>query len=178
MYKRVEARTEFFYLRNSPPDHTITEEKVLYAFVDTNHGAYKDVVFFDKYNLEWDLKFAHEVMNLTFQGMPIVRIGNDMPRTSNFVYRNPGPIYTPVMNTSSFTSFRPIPSTQRVSFAEPGPRPMGLGVMYESSGHPATGVPIRPPPTSSLHTPLTTTGFRPSGGTGAPMRGKTRPSHF
>ena len=55
---------------------------------------------------------------------------------------------------------------------------MGSGNMYGSSGHPATGVPIRPPPTSSLHTPLTTMGFRPSGGTGAPMRGKTRPSHF
>ena len=39
-------------------------------------------------------------------------------------------------------------------------------------------MPIRPPPTSSLHTPLTNTGFRPSGGTGVPMRGKTRPSHF
>ena len=89
MYKRVESGTEFFYLRNSPPDHTITEEKLLYAFVDINPGASKDVVFFDKYNLEWDLKFADEVMNLTFQGMPIVRIGNDMPSTSNFVYRNP-----------------------------------------------------------------------------------------
>ena len=25
------------------------------------------------------------------------RLGNDIPSTSNFVYRNPGPIYTPVM---------------------------------------------------------------------------------
>ena len=138
LYKRVESGTEFFYLRNSPPDHTITEEKVLYAFVDTNLGAYKDVVFFNKYNLEWDFKFADEVMNLTFQGMPIVRIGNDMPSTSNFVYHNPGPIYTPVLNTPSFTIHRrPVASTQRVSFAEPGPRPMGSGIMYRSSGHPA-----------------------------------------
>ena len=151
---------------------------MLYTFIDTNQGAYRDIVFLDKYNQEWDLKVANEVMDVTFQGMPIVRLGNDIPSTSNFVYRNPGPIYTPVMNTPSFTSFRPIPSTQRVSFAEPRPRPMGSGNMYGSSGHPATGVPIRPPPTSSLHTPLTNTGFRPSGGTGVPMRGKTRPSHF
>ena len=106
------------------------------------------------------------------------RLGNDIPSTSNFVYRNPGSIYTPVLNTPSFTTFRPVTSTQRVSFVEPGPRPMGSGVMYGSSGHPATRVPIRPPPTSSLHTPLTTTGFRPSGAMGALMRGKTRPSHF
>ena len=143
MYKRVESGTEFFYLRNNSPDYTTTEDKVLYTFIDTNQGAYRDIVFLDKYNLEWDLKVANEVMDLTFQGMPIVRLGNDIPSTSsNFVYRNPRPIYTPVMNMPSFTSFRPIPSTQRVSFVEPGPRPMGLGVMYGSSGHPATGVPI------------------------------------
>lgn len=118
LYKRVESRTEFFYLRNSFPDHTITEDKVLYTFIDTNQGAYRDILFFDKYNLEWDMKLADEVMNLTFQGMPIVRLGNDIPSTSNFVYRNPGPIYTPVMNTPSFTSFRPVPSTQRVSFLQ------------------------------------------------------------
>ena len=135
MYKQVEAGTKFYYLRNSPLDHTITEEKVLYAFVDTNPGAYKDVVFVDKYNLEWDLKFADEVMNLTFQGMSIVRIGNDMPSTSNFVYRNLGPIYTLVLNKPSITIHRPpVASTQRVSFAKPGPRPMGSGVMYRSSG--------------------------------------------
>ena len=92
---------------------------MLYTFIDTNQGAYRDIVFLDKYNLEWDLKVANEVMDLTFQGMPIVRLGNDIPSTSNFVYCNPGPIYTPVMNTPSFTSFRPIPSTQRVSFVEP-----------------------------------------------------------
>ena len=103
--------TKFYYLRNSPPDHTITEDKVLYVFVDANTGAYKGVVFLDKYNLEWDLKLPSDIRGLTFQGMPIVRYWDDMGSPSNFVYRNLGPIYMLPMNTPSFHTHRPMAST-------------------------------------------------------------------
>ena len=44
LYKREDSGTKFYYLRNSPPDHTMTEDKVLYVFVDTNMGAYKPLL--------------------------------------------------------------------------------------------------------------------------------------
>ena len=82
------------------------------------------------------------------------------------------------LNTPSFTPHRPMASTQRVSLTDQGPRPMGAGSWMGLSGHQANRVPSWLLPTSSLHTPLITTSFRPSGAMGAPMRGKTRPSYF
>ena len=44
-----------------------------------NLGAYRDVVFLDKYNLEWNLMLASDIRGLIFQGVPIVvRYGKDM----------------------------------------------------------------------------------------------------
>ena len=56
LYWREDKGREFYYLRHSPPDHTTTYEKVLYTFVNTTEGIYGDVVFFDKYNQEWEMK--------------------------------------------------------------------------------------------------------------------------
>ena len=39
-----------------------------------NVEAYKDVVFLDKYNLEWDLKLASEIRGLMFHGIDIVQL--------------------------------------------------------------------------------------------------------
>ena len=45
LYKREESGTEFYYLRHGPSDHTTTDEKVIYSFVNTMEGIFGEVVF-------------------------------------------------------------------------------------------------------------------------------------
>ena len=77
-----------------------------------NLGEYRDVVFLDKYKLEWNLMFASDIRELTFQGVPIVRYGNNMGSPSNFVYRKPRTFYMPPMHTPSIHTLRPIASAE------------------------------------------------------------------
>ena len=112
LYKREEDGSEFFYLRHSSPDYTTTEDKVLYAFVNTNEGRNREVVFLDKYNLEWDLRLPTDIMGMTRQGIPIVRYGEDMGGPSDFVYHNPASFYMPSLVTPSIHTPRPTPSAR------------------------------------------------------------------
>ena len=73
LYKREESGTEFYYLRQGPLDHTTTDEKVIYSFVNTMEGIFGDVVFLDKYNQEWELKVPSELRGLTQNGISIMR---------------------------------------------------------------------------------------------------------
>ena len=149
LYKREESGTEFYYLRQGPPDHTTIDEKVIYSFVNTMEGIFGDVVFLDKYNQEWELKVPSELRGLTQNGISIMRQEIDLGGPSNLNFPTPGTFYVPPPSPSYTYTPRPVPTPMRVSFADTrpplgpyGPRPMGSGIMYGSSGHPATGVPI------------------------------------
>ena len=132
LYWREDMGTEFYYLRNSPPDHTTTDEKVLYTFVNTTEGVYGDVVFFDKYNQEWEMKVPSELRGLTQNGIPIIRPVIDLGGPSNFNFSAPGTFYMPPPSPLYTYAPRPEPTPMRVSFADTrppmrpqGPRPMG-----------------------------------------------------
>ena len=102
LYKREDNGTEFYYLRHSPPDHTTTEEKVLYPFLNTTEGVFGDIVFFDKYGQEWDMKLPSQLRGLTQNGIPIIRQEMDQggpsnfnfPPSENFYRPPPSPTYT------------------------------------------------------------------------------------
>ena len=95
LYWREDMGTEFYYLRNSPPDHTTTDEKALYTFMNTTEGVYGDVVFFDKYNQEWEMKAPSELRGLTQNGIPIIKPVIDLGGPSNFNVSSPGTFYMP-----------------------------------------------------------------------------------
>ena len=62
---------------------------MLYTFVNTTEGVYGDVVFFDKYNQEWEMKVPSELRGLTQNGIPIIRPVIDLGGPSNFNFSAP-----------------------------------------------------------------------------------------
>ena len=46
LYKRKDAGSEFFYLEDFPPLQCLTEDKVLYVYVNTHTHKWKDLCFF------------------------------------------------------------------------------------------------------------------------------------
>ena len=186
LYKREETLSEFYYLRHSSLDCTITEDKILYVFVEMNLGEYRDVIFLDKYNLKWDLMLSRDIGGLTYQGMPLANNRRGLGCPSNCVYHTPRSLQMLTPSALSIHTLRSTASAHRASISNLrpplvgtyGPRPMGSGITYASSSHPEIRVLHGPLPTSSFHAPLATIGFRPMGSLGAPTRGKIRPSHF
>lgn len=74
LYKMEDADTEFFYLRDFPPLHSLTEEKVLYVYVNTLVEAKRSVNFLDKFEIEWSMKLEAEIKDLTFLGTPVTML--------------------------------------------------------------------------------------------------------
>ena len=179
MYKREDAGTEFFYLRDYPPEYCLTEDKIMYVFVNSVPRVEPPMSFFDKFGIEWNLLLDNEVKGVTYLGVPITRTGFPEAGTSSFGFRTPVAIPRATPSAPPMFIPRPSPSAHRVSFADErmGPRPMGSGFTHASSGHPAMRVPTGPLPTSTPHTPLVTTNFKNGGSLGG-GRNKTRPSHF
>ena len=75
LYKREDTDTNFFYLRDFPPLHSLIEEKVLYVYVNALAEAERSVIFLDKFKIEWSIKLEAEIKELTFLGTPATRTG-------------------------------------------------------------------------------------------------------
>ena len=200
LYQRNDGDTDFFYLRSQIPEHMATTVKVLYVYVRTPMTEEQNLLMLDKYGLEWELLLPADIrdMRLTRLGVPIV--GNVIGATtsSGFVYRGSGPIHFASSIEPPISTVKPTMGAPKVTFVDPrtsisgmggsgyktevslgtsGEKPEGIslkptGSMGGSSGHPAEKVSTGP----SI-TPLVTSGVK-LGGSMAPNRHKTRPSHF
>ena len=80
LYKREDAGSEFFYLRDFPPLHCLTEEKVLYVYVNTLAEAERSMLFLDKFGIEWSMKLEANIKELTFLGTPVGKGGASTSR--------------------------------------------------------------------------------------------------
>ena len=89
LYKREDAGSEFFYLRDFPPLQCLTKDKVLYVYVNTHAEVKRSVLFLDKFGIEWSMRLEAEIKELTFLGTPVVRTGLAEAGISNFTYRTP-----------------------------------------------------------------------------------------
>lgn len=187
VYKREDSGTEFFYLRDNPPEYSLDADKILYVYVLnllTDDGM--PTIFLDKFGFEWSLLLESEIGGITYMGYPISRFGG--PVTPGMGVRPPPSIIRPAYSASSMPMPRPRPAASgpRVSFysgpprpsAPPLPRPTGSVYSYTMGGHPAVRGPTRPPTTSFYHVPMGSTGFTPGRSPWGPSRNKTRPSNF
>ena len=76
VYKRADSGTEFFYVRDNPPDFSLDADKALYVFVETGTpGGGMPTIFLDKFGFEWELLLESEVGGITYMGIPISRVG-------------------------------------------------------------------------------------------------------
>ena len=105
-------------MRNCAPSYTIIEDKILYIFVQESIEVHKNVIYLDKFGLEWDMMLPGDLRDLTYLGEPAVRYERET--------RTPIP-------TVSFED----PSTIGTSRL----RPKTSGSMHVLSGHPAIEVP-------------------------------------
>ena len=184
VYKREDTGTEFFYLRDNPPEYSLEADKALYVYVQTSmtRGG-MPTIFLDKFGFEWSLLLESEVGGITFMGNPISRFGGVGIRTPPSILR---PTYSASSMPLPGPTPRPTASGPRVSFLRgnarpsvpPGFRPLGSVNTHAMSGHPASKGPTRPLSTSLFHAPLGSTGFRPGGSPWETPRSKVRPSHF
>ena len=178
LYKRDDGSTEFFYIHHYPPEYSLSEEKILYVFLNPMNNTPQPVMFLDKYGLEWKLMLESDLRGITALGVPIVKARPEAS-TSGFTFRTPMAVPRPTPSAPPIHTARPVTSTHHVSFAKDGgmPRPIGSEATHATSGHPASRVPTGPLPTSSLHPPMVSTGSKHEGSLGG-GRNKTRPSHF
>lgn len=96
LYSRSDSGTEFFYLREDPLEHSLSEEKVLYVFICEGLGSSNSpVVFLDKYHQEWTLMLDTEVGYLTYLGITVTRGGMSGVSTSRPSVYTPGNMRTP-----------------------------------------------------------------------------------
>ena len=144
LYKREETLSEFYYLRHSSLDCTITEDKILYVFVEMNLGEYRDVVFLDKYNLKWDLMLSSDIGGLTYQGMPLANNRRGLGCPSNCVYHAPRCLQMSTPSALSIHTLRSTTSAHRASFLNLRPpppvgtyepKPMGIISTLDTSGN-------------------------------------------
>lgn len=165
LYMKEDVDTECFYLRDYPPEYSLTEEKTLYVFMNTLSEAFCSIVFLDKFGLEWEMKLDKEISGMTFLGVPVSRIGHVNTSTSSFTFWTPMglPMPTP---SAPYPMPRPATSWPRVSFVDEraplgwtsAPRPIGSSPMHAMGGHSATRVPtglphtLFHPPTASTST--------------------------
>ena len=73
LYRQIDKGSEFFYERDDPLNHSLTEVKILYVF--KQEGFLLDpapVAFVDKYNQEWTLMLRAEVRGYTYKGRIIL----------------------------------------------------------------------------------------------------------
>ena len=76
MYKREDSGSEFFYVRDNPPDYSLDVDKALYVYVETGApGGGLPTIFLDKFGFEWELLLESEVGGITYMGIPISRVG-------------------------------------------------------------------------------------------------------
>ncbi len=90
LYKREDHGSEFFYLRNCAPDYTITVDKVLYVFVQESTEGHKDVIFLDKFGLEWEMMLSSDLRDLTYLGVPVVNYEKGTGTSSDSAHRKIG----------------------------------------------------------------------------------------
>ena len=104
--------------------------------MNTTEGVYGDVVFFDKYNQEWEMKAPSELRGLTQNGIPIIKPVIDLGGPSNFNVSSPGTFYMPPPSPTYTYGPRPTPNPMRVSFADTRPPsgPYGLRPVRSGSG--------------------------------------------
>lgn len=178
VYKREDVGTEFFYLRDNPPEDSLDVEKVLYVYVKTGLSNGDIItIFLDKFGLEWVFLIASEVDGLTYMGNPISRYGG--LGTLHFGFQNLSRILRPAYSMSSPPLSRSMPrlavSGTRVSFADGSPRPsVPLGFRpiapiysHTVGGYPAgrglSRPPMTPRPTTKplYHVPMGSTRFTP-----------------
>ena len=184
LYKRNDEETKFFYLRSKVPKYMVIESKILYVYSGVPISKGQNMMMLDKYGLEWEILLSNEVKDLTYLGMPIVRVDKEAGTSFDFMYRKLGPISMPTPTGSPISILRPTMSGPRVLFVEPIiplTRMGGYrleGSMGASSGNSTIRVPIGPLPLTPSHTPILTSRFRPRGSMGVPTRHKTRLSHF
>ena len=128
LYKQENHGSKFFYMRNCAPDYTITEDKILYIFVQESIEVHKNVIYLDKFGLEWEMILPGDLKDLTYLGESVVRYEREK--------RTPIP-------TLSFKD----PSTTGTS----GLRPKTSRSMHVLSGHLAIEVPTRPLQSTPVH---------------------------
>ena len=118
LYKREDAGSEFFYLRDFPPLQCLTEDKVLYVYVNTHPEAKRSVLFLDKFGIEWNMRLEAEIKELTFLGTPVAGTGLAEARISNFTYRTPMGIPLPTSSALPHQAVRQATTGPKISFVE------------------------------------------------------------
>ena len=127
LYKRTDSGTEFFYIRNYPEEHILTEEKILYVYINTGALNETSLLFIDKFCMEWDLMLEEDLRGVSFLGAPVAKPVQ------------PGTSY----NSNNFTTPQPIPrpTPSAPPYPVPGPTPMSKHVWYEDESMPGLGLP-------------------------------------
>ena len=129
------------------PEYMVIESKILYVYTRVSISKSQNMMMLDKYGLEWEMLLPSEVKDLTYLGMPIVRVDKEVGTSFDFMYRRPRPIPMPTPTAPPISILRPTMIGPRVSLLEPrspltrmgGYRPEGS--MGASSGHLAIRVP-------------------------------------
>ncbi|KAI5073784.1 hypothetical protein GOP47_0011797 [Adiantum capillus-veneris] len=68
LYKREDSDTTYFYVKKNPLSYNLSDEKVLYIFVQELASHHTSVIFMDKYGHEWNLLLEVELRDFTYWG--------------------------------------------------------------------------------------------------------------
>ena len=107
LYKRNYEETKFFYVRSKVPEYMVIESKILYVYTRVPISKGQNMMMLDKYGLEWEILLPNKVKELTYLGMPIVRLDKEAWTSFDLLYKRPGPISMPSPTAPPISILRP-----------------------------------------------------------------------
>ena len=63
----------------------VIESKILYVYTRVPILEGQNMMMLEKYGLEWEMLLPNEVKDLTYLGMPIVRLDKEVGTSSDFL---------------------------------------------------------------------------------------------
>ena len=147
LYKRTDSGIEFFYHRQNPLKHSLTNEKVLYVLFNKAESCWhRSVIFMDSYGQEWDLLLKHEIGDFTHLGRSINQEGDSS--TARQINHMLG-METPTIRSPTLCD-KLRPATTRLRSET---TPEGIENTNDKGGNPAIRGPTEPLHSSSHHAP-------------------------